>query len=70
MSIWSGPTREEVEQLAADYSLTVDRVRALAHERYPDHEHEAEQLIQRATQNVRNALLLDLKERGCPPEQV
>ena len=47
MSVWPGLTREEVEQLATDYSLTVERVRALAHERYPDDKHEAEQLYPR-----------------------
>ena len=70
MSAWPGLAREDVEELAANYSLTMERVRAIAHERHPDEEQEAEQLIQRATQNVRNALLLELKERGCPPEEV
>jgi len=70
MSAWPGLAREDVEELAANYSLTMERVRAIANERYPDDEHEAEQLIQRATQNVRYALLLELKERGCPGEEV
>jgi len=70
MSAWPGLAREDVEELAANYSLTIERVRAIAHERYPDDEHEAEQLIQRATRNVRNALLLDLRERGCPLGEV
>ena len=70
MGVWPGLTREDVEQLAADYSLTVEKVREIARERYPDDEHEAAQLAQRATVNVRNAILAELKERGCPPEEV
>ena len=65
MSEWAGLSPKDVEQLATNYALTIERVRALAHERFPDDQHEAEQLIQRATQNVRNAFLEHLKECGC-----
>jgi hypothetical protein len=67
---WPGLPREEVEELAANYTLTLQRVRELADERYPDDQNEAQQLYKRATHNVRNALLADLKERGCPPEEM
>jgi hypothetical protein len=67
---WPGLPREEVEELAANYTLTLQRVRELADERYPDDQNEAQQLYERATHNVRNALLADLKERGCPPEEM
>jgi len=59
-----------VEELAANYTLTIGRVRELADERYPDDENEAQQLNERATHNVRNTLLAHLKERGCPPEEM
>ena len=52
------------------YTLTIERVRELADERYPDDQNEAHQLYERATHNVRNALLADLRERGCPPEEM
>jgi|SoiMethySBSTD1v2_1073268.scaffolds.fasta_scaffold3335606_1 hypothetical protein len=67
---WPGLPREEVEELAANYTLTIERVRELADERYPDDQNEAHQLYERATNNVRNALLADLRERGCPPEEM
>jgi len=67
---WPGLPREEVEELAANYTLTMERVRQLADERYPDDQNEAHQLYERATHNVRNALLADLKERGCPPDEM
>jgi hypothetical protein len=68
--VWPGLTREDVEQLATDHSLTIEKVREIAHEKYPDDEHEAARLSQRAPENVRAALIVDLKERGCRPEQV
>jgi hypothetical protein len=67
---WPGLPREEVEELAANYTLTIERVRELADERYPDDQNEAHQLYERATHNVRNALLADLRERGCPPKEM
>ena len=70
MSGWAGLTREEVEALAADYFTTLKKVHSLAHEKYPDDIHDAEQLFQRAAQNVRNNLMADLRERGCPAEEV
>jgi hypothetical protein len=70
MSAWPGLAREDIEQLATNYCLTIEKVREIAHETYPHDEHEATQLSQRATENVRAALLIDLKERGCPPEEV
>jgi hypothetical protein len=70
MREWPGLAREDVEELAANYWLTVEKVREIAREMYPDDEYEAAQLSQRATDNVRTALVVDLKERGCPPEEV
>jgi hypothetical protein len=70
MGVWPGLTREEVEEFAAAYLLTVEKVRAIAQEKYPDDEHEAESLSQRATRNLRASLIADLKESGCPPEEV
>jgi len=65
-----GLTRDDVEQLARNYSQRIEKVRAIAHERYPDDDHEAARLSQRAVQNVRTALIAELKESGCPPEEV
>jgi hypothetical protein len=70
MRVWPGLTREDVEQLATHYSQTVEKVHEIAHERYPDDQHEAAQLFRRAIENVRAALILNLQERGCPPEQL
>ena len=70
MSEWAGLTREEVEELAAAYFATLKKVHSLAHEKYPNDIHDAEQLFQRAAQNVRNNLMANLRERGCPAEEV
>ena len=70
MAEWAELAREEVEELAAAYWLTIEKVRTLADEKYPDDRHEAEQLFRRASQNVRTALATDLSQRGCPPEEV
>src|SRR5690349_1168615 len=70
MAEWSGLAREEVEELATAYRLTIDRVRTLADEKYPADKNEAEQLFRRASQNVRTALIEDLSQRGCPQEEV
>jgi hypothetical protein len=70
MSVWPGLTHEDVEELASTYLLTIEKVRVVAHETYPDDEHEAETLSQRAVHNVRASLVALLKESGCPPEEV
>jgi hypothetical protein len=70
MSEWAELAREDVEEMAAAYALTLDRVRTLADEHFPDNTYEAEQLFQRARQNVQATVLKDLMERGCPPEEV
>jgi hypothetical protein len=67
---WAGFSPEDVDQLAVNYAPTVEKVRELADEKYSDDPHDAHQLYQRAPQNVRNALFRDLKERGCPPEEI
>jgi hypothetical protein len=37
---WPGLPPDYVERLAAGYALTIEKVRGLADERYPDDEHE------------------------------
>src|SRR3954464_8172114 len=70
MGEWAELAREEVEELATAYWLTIEKVRILADEKYPDDRHESEQLFRRASQNVRAALFKDLADRGCPPNEL
>ena len=52
--------------MAAAYALTLEKVRTLADEHFPDDTYEAEQLFRRARQNVQASVLKDLAECGCP----
>src|SRR5215208_3502731 len=70
MSEWAGLAREDVEDMAAAYALTLEKVRTLADEHFPDNTYEAEQLFSRARQNVQANILKDLAECGCPPAEV